>query len=160
MASDPRRVAACGLVAAVLAGCGPPPPAFAPATGRVTLDGRPLAGVVVRFFPDPDAHGRAGPVAMGETDDDGRFELNSVTGVRGVVVATHRVTVAEPEPEPPLPAELRGQAPPRPRPKRKPGEPPRFPPVYTDLAKTPLPPVEVRPDQPHFDLDLQSAAGR
>jgi hypothetical protein len=71
-------VAALGLGAAVVAlpgGCkksSPPEPATV--RGSVTFRGRPLAGGLVVFSPDPD-RGGSGKPARGDIDPDGRFEL-------------------------------------------------------------------------------------
>jgi len=52
-----------------LAGCGGPN--AAKVAGRVTLDGQPLANATVTFHPV----GKAGAIAYGTTDADGRYEL-------------------------------------------------------------------------------------
>ena len=66
-------------------GCGGPDNAaelaflkdLVPATGRVTLDGKPLSGATVSFVPDITVEG--GRMAMAITDANGAYEL--VTGV-------------------------------------------------------------------------------
>ena len=83
--APPRRTAAAALLAAAAvlaalfaAGCGGRPTAdysilrLAEAGGRVTLDGQPLEGAVVRFHP-ADGSPR---YAYGQTDADGRYTLN------------------------------------------------------------------------------------
>lgn len=55
-------------VACVL-GCGEAPAALTPVTGRVTLDGRPLADAVLEFVPS------SGSPSFGRTDVHGRYEL-------------------------------------------------------------------------------------
>ena len=47
-----------------------------PATGRVTLKGKPLPGATVRFVPPITAEG--GRDAMAMTDKDGRYELSTL----------------------------------------------------------------------------------
>lgn len=69
--------------------------------GTVTLDGKPLAGVNVQFFPD------TGRPATGTTGSDGRYELSYSHGVSGAKVGPATVTIAWPDGEPgpvPVPA--------------------------------------------------------
>jgi len=62
------------LAVGLFAGCGkPPPPPIVPAEGLVRLDGRPLKHAQVRFLP-AIGYG-AEYVAVGVTDDNGRFKL-------------------------------------------------------------------------------------
>ncbi len=80
-----------GLVALFLgavAGCGGGLE-LAPASGKVTLDSRPLADAAVNFVPVD-----GGPVASGVTDDQGRFSLATVNRP-GAVPGRHRVTVTK-----------------------------------------------------------------
>ena len=61
-------------------------PKLAAADGTVNFMGKPLAGATVMFFPVK------GPMAMGISDENGKFQLS--TGVsRGVVVGTVNATV-------------------------------------------------------------------
>ena len=88
---------ALGAVASLLAGCETP---YATVKGRVTLDGKPLGGALVGFYPD---QGRG---SHGETDADGRYELrytNKKAGVPpgGCVV---RITTADANTPEKLPA--------------------------------------------------------
>ena len=72
-----RTFSLAGLLAA-LAGCADAGPKYAPVSGRVTLNGEPLAGVSVDF--QPVAAGKdadPGPGSTGKTDKDGRFTLRS-----------------------------------------------------------------------------------
>lgn len=64
-----------GIVAPLVAGC---ETRYATVKGRVTLDGRPLKGATVGFYPD---QGRG---SHGETDADGRYELRYTTKKAGV----------------------------------------------------------------------------
>ncbi len=94
------RAAALALLAAIAAGCGGGTgfPSAA-VSGRVTLDGKPLADAIVRFTPtaDPAAKGKAahesGPDSAGITDADGRFTLSIGDGSRGATVGPNRVTI-------------------------------------------------------------------
>jgi len=64
-------------------------------SGRVTLDGKPLADVRVGFQPDS---GKAdpGPGSAGVTDDDGRYTLQAVSASNktGAVVGKHIVRMS------------------------------------------------------------------
>jgi hypothetical protein len=56
--------------------------------GHVTLDGKPLAGVVVSFQPI-----NGGRQSSGETDDQGSYELIYIRDIQGAKVGKHRVAV-------------------------------------------------------------------
>jgi hypothetical protein len=75
-------------------GCTGAPPALAEVHGKVTLNGAPLAGAVVTFYPDTEAI-ESPHYSRGITDDAGvyQLELASVDGKRGAVVGKHRVVV-------------------------------------------------------------------
>jgi hypothetical protein len=83
-----------GLLALALVGCGKKSN-IVPVSGRVTLDGQPLANVAVNF--GPQTGGLDGAyAAYGKTDADGRFALKLVDdGQRGATVGTNRVTLNE-----------------------------------------------------------------
>lgn len=82
------------LVALAIGGCArKPDPVLVPASGVVTLDGTPLAHVLVRFSPAERGISAAW-ISEGTTDDLGHYELVSPMGP-GAVVGTHRVTVSE-----------------------------------------------------------------
>lgn len=90
----PRRRAAWPsgplLVAALCAGCGTRPPATAPVTGRVLLDGQPLAAAAVLFEPV-----EGGVPARGSTGPDGTFTLNTFARGDGALLGRHRVAVSK-----------------------------------------------------------------
>jgi hypothetical protein len=82
------------LAAAALAGCSDPYP-LAPVSGKVTLGGAPLGEARVGF--EPIRKGKridAGPGSYGVTDEEGRFELESLYGDRGAVIGEHRVWIS------------------------------------------------------------------
>ena len=82
------------LFAVVIGGCArKPDPVLVPASGVVTLDGKPLAHGLVRFSPTERGISAAW-ISEATTDDLGRYELVSPMGP-GAVVGTHRVTVSE-----------------------------------------------------------------
>lgn len=69
-----------------------------PVSGRVTLDGNPLANVGITFVPlaedkqDPNI----GPGSLGKTDADGHFTLQTVEGDKGAVPTEHIVRMSAP----------------------------------------------------------------
>ena len=82
------------LVAVLVGGCArKPDPVLVPASGVVTLDGKPLAHVLVRFSPTERGISAAW-ISEGTTDNEGRYELVSPMGP-GAAVGTHQVTVSE-----------------------------------------------------------------
>jgi len=82
------------LLAVVIGGCArKPDPVLVPASGVVTLDGKPLAHGLVRFSPTERGISAAW-ISEGTTDDEGRYELVAPMGP-GAVAGTHRVTVSE-----------------------------------------------------------------
>lgn len=75
--------------ALVLSGCGLPSdyPVLGHVAGTITLDGRPVEGASVSFFPTQ------GRPSSGSTDARGRYDLCFVNNVRGAAVGTHRVSI-------------------------------------------------------------------
>lgn len=68
-----------------------------PVSGRVTLNGKPLAGAVVTFQPRGNSKEPrpAGTGSIGHTDEQGRFSLRMVEPNKpGAVVGDHTVTIA------------------------------------------------------------------
>jgi len=65
-------------------------------TGRVTLDGQPLAGARLTFQPErgPNAGLLSGPEAHGETDENGYYTLRTVFDDRGGTIGRNRVTIS------------------------------------------------------------------
>ena len=75
------------------AGCGKSN--YAPVSGRITMNGKPLANAAVVFSPIPDiGSSSAGPGSGATTDADGRYTL-LITGTttRGAVIGKHKVQV-------------------------------------------------------------------
>lgn len=88
----PRRLLiAAGML--MLCGCSNEPYAFAPVSGKVTLDGQPLAEAHVSFQP---LEGRdPGPGSYGQTNAQGEYALKVVgTDRAGAVVGKHRVAIS------------------------------------------------------------------
>jgi hypothetical protein len=82
-----------GLVI-VAAGCGGGRRTV-PVSGRVTLDGQPLADAQVIFRPDSKEL-YPGPASHGKTDAQGQFILRTVDGHNGAVVGPHKVRISIP----------------------------------------------------------------
>ena len=78
------------LLIAIISGCDRGL-AVAPATGTVTLDGRPVAEAGVLFTPV-----EGGPAATGGTDASGRFNLRTANR-DGAMVGKHLVTITKKE---------------------------------------------------------------
>lgn len=93
-----RRVLWAAAVLAATAGCGDGGPVLQPVHGRVTLDGRALAGKTLRFVPEP---GTPGVGAGATTDADGKYTLLSTRpgatrDMPGTPAGAYRVVVVEP----------------------------------------------------------------
>lgn len=80
-----------------IAGCGGESVEVAPVSGRVTLNGQPVANHFVGFQPvSGAASGAIG--SSGVTDSEGRFTLKTVDGKHeGAVVGKHQVIIAPKE---------------------------------------------------------------
>lgn len=77
------------LLPVLLLGCGGDAPApTVPVTGRLTFEGKPVAGASIDFVP---GEGRAPAIAI--TDENGEFELSTFSQGDGAVIGTHTVTV-------------------------------------------------------------------
>jgi hypothetical protein len=84
------------LVLAAALGCsGSKPYKTAAVSGRVTLDGQPLAGARLTFTPERTAGEGllSGPESHGETDADGRYSLMTVFKDRGATIGRNRVMI-------------------------------------------------------------------
>jgi len=138
-----------------LAGCGGSDFQVAAVSGKVTLDGAPLAGAKVVLLPQAHADdGMAGPTSYGFTDETGRYTVQTVNLLSksrspGAVVGTHRVAVTtlttEPDPNDPVSRDLLKT-------------PEIIPAPYNDLRQSPLR-LEVPPegtDQANFDLETRT----
>jgi hypothetical protein len=84
------------LILAAALGCsGSKPYRTAAVSGRVTLDGKPLAGARLTFTPERTARDGllSGPESHGETNADGRYSLTTVFKDRGATVGRNRVMI-------------------------------------------------------------------
>jgi hypothetical protein len=71
---------------------------FAPVSGKVTLDGKPLANATVSFQPIAEEESAiAGVGSTGKTNENGEFALTAATGEKGAVVGKHRVVITKVE---------------------------------------------------------------
>jgi hypothetical protein len=67
------------------------PPDTVPVTGHVKLDGYPIEGVDVVFFP-----AEGGRPALGVTDDSGKFTLSTFESADGAIPGNHNVAISSP----------------------------------------------------------------
>jgi hypothetical protein len=91
----PRACLVWVVPALLLAGCGGSAQ-IVPVSGRVTLDGRPLANATVTFVPVAAAAGKDPlPSSVGTTDENGHYSLvlNSGGQTSGAVAGTHKVII-------------------------------------------------------------------
>jgi hypothetical protein len=101
----------------LLGGCSSEPYQVAPVSGRVTLNGKPLAKASVTFAPVPTkGSDEPGPSSAAITDSDGRFTLKTIGKDKaGAVVGKHLVRIAllgdTPAPADDRPIQERGQLP-------------------------------------------------
>ena len=68
---------------------------FAPVSGKVTLNGDPLAHATVSFIPvGKPGSIEAGEGSTGKTNEQGQFKLTSSTGKWGALIGKHRVSIS------------------------------------------------------------------
>lgn len=85
-----------GLVLGTLAcaiQCGCNNAKYGEVTGQVTLDGKPLPGVAVRFEDE------RGSSTIARTDESGKYVLQYTVHQMGAPVGKHKVTIFTPAPE-------------------------------------------------------------
>jgi hypothetical protein len=83
------NLALCAILLMLFLGCSRGnQPELGNVHGRVTIDGKPLSGVVVSFQPI-----QGGRQSSGETDDQGGYELIYLRDIQGAKVGKHRVAV-------------------------------------------------------------------
>jgi hypothetical protein len=105
----PRRLPLLATLALWAAGCGSGQ--FAPVSGRVTLDDKPLPNAAITFQPvAPKGESTPGPGSGGFTDADGRYTLKVIgPESRGAVVGKHKVRITPRQKGKPLPAKYGGK---------------------------------------------------
>ncbi|WP_254506719.1 DUF4198 domain-containing protein [Anatilimnocola floriformis] len=79
------------LIVVGVLGCGSKGAPLAPVTGRVTLDGQPLAGATVCFMREGSPKW-----SFGQTDADGKFALTTIAENDGAYLGLNQVTVSQP----------------------------------------------------------------
>lgn len=93
-------------VSVLLTGCNPAPtgPATVPVTGEVSLDGKPVEGALVLFFPADKSAGIK--TSSAETDAEGKFTLSThvegTTYKPGAQAARYEVAVEKRDQSAPL----------------------------------------------------------
>jgi hypothetical protein len=89
-----------GLLATVLAGCGPGNGLIlGRVQGKVRYKGEPVKYGTVSFVPDV-SKGSDGPIAMGNIKDDGTYTLSTSDPGDGAVVGHHKVSIVGLDPAP------------------------------------------------------------
>jgi len=144
------RLSCAALLVAVL-GCGGPDgdaPDLVPVSGTVTLDGEPVSGVMVNFFPEGPTTGST--LCYGMTDDSGRYELQDSQGRKGTLTGKARVTCSKFVMPDGSPFTSDGEMSPE-----MAGAVEVFPPRYSDETRTELE-VDVPAGGDTFDFDLES----
>jgi hypothetical protein len=150
-----------GMGMGLLIGCGGPE--FARVSGTVTLNGKPLNDVEVRFLPDPEK-GNPGPTASAFTDRQGHYELRCERPPKnGTILGFHRVcilditAIARSRGMPGGPDVVAGAPGADKAPAGIPiGPAPRVPAVYNNVSLTPFRDIEVKPGAQTLDLDVKS----
>ncbi len=89
-----------GIGIVMVLGCNKGSQQFAPVSGKVTLNGQPLANATVSFQPIAKQGIEAGPGSTAKTNDKGEFTLKVSTGKLGAVVGKHRVIISSLEAKP------------------------------------------------------------
>lgn len=85
-----------GLTVVLAFGCGSGK--FVPVSGKVTLNGKPLANATVAFQPVGGANPlETGPGSAGRTNENGEYTLTTGKGAKGAVVGKHQVLISAPE---------------------------------------------------------------
>ncbi|HZZ81665.1 MAG TPA: hypothetical protein VFE62_24400 [Gemmataceae bacterium] len=87
-----RQLLAIGFIF-ILVGCGGV--STVPVSGKVILDGKPLAGATVTFTP-AENKGAPGPSSSGVTDASGQYSLALTTdsNIKGAVVGKHKISIS------------------------------------------------------------------
>jgi hypothetical protein len=112
-----RRSLPLVFLSLLLAGCSSEPYKIVAVSGRVTLNGKPLANASVTFAPVASGDNtEPGPSSAAITDGDGRYSLTVIGQNRtGAMVGKHKVRIAltgsNPDPADDRPVAERGQLP-------------------------------------------------
>jgi len=82
-----KQILALFLLLLTCAGCGPGGPDIASVSGRVTMDGKPLAHATIVFSPE---NGRP---AGARTDENGNYTLNFTEGRQGAIPGPNTIQI-------------------------------------------------------------------
>ena len=88
-------VLACSGYLCCHVGCGRPEAKLVPATGTLTIDGKPTAGILVQFVPKTLDEAVVAPTSQAITDDAGKFDLFTTKNQRGAIEGVHVVTLVD-----------------------------------------------------------------
>jgi hypothetical protein len=127
----------CVPLLLILGGCSSNAVELGTVHGRVIMQGRPLADVVVTFVPELPSQEKL-PISIGTTDADGNYCLSTDEGLPGAVVGTHRVTVEELRPGNPAGDNSREAQDQQPVVPRSVQPPPRVPERYRTAGTSPI----------------------
>jgi hypothetical protein len=136
-----RFLPLAGVVCCLLAGCGQK---VTPVRGTVLIDGKPVSkGTQVVFVPEGDT-----PMAATSTDENGRFELQDVQRLGGLLPGKYKVVLSNYENFVPFPYNASADNPSDPvldkyyrdleRLKTQPPKPGMLPHIYAEAGTTPL----------------------
>lgn len=82
----------------LIAGCSGAGGTIAPVSGKVTMDGKPVAGLEVVFSPlAVEGNSSPGPWSNAVTDADGSFKLKTRHGKTGALIGKHEVIFEYPD---------------------------------------------------------------
>jgi hypothetical protein len=83
-----------GFVVLLALGCGGKK--FAPVSGVVKLNGKPLVGATVSFTPFKGEEEIEAPTSsVGKTNENGEYTLEATTGQHGALVGKHKVAISK-----------------------------------------------------------------
>ena len=83
-----KLLSICAVIVVSAVGCGPSRPKTVPVTGVVTLDGKAVEGASVMLAPQGE-----GRPALGMTDKEGKFALQTFESGDGAILGKHQLTV-------------------------------------------------------------------
>ncbi len=84
----------------ILAGCSGKSndlPALAEVTGQVTLDGNPLPGAIIDFYPQGAVEKKQSRASSAATDSEGKYSLMYNNDTAGAILGDHMVRISKTE---------------------------------------------------------------
>ena len=173
-----RRGLCIGVLAGALlgagSGCGGSGPKLYKVSGKVTLDGVPVAGAGVHFEPTTESGAAGAQGADGITGADGVYNLTTFTTNDGAIPGDYKVSVKKPKTLQPVVDAPTGGTDPgamvdlykkamqpgkeKSRPKSSPGEENELPADYANPEKSGLK-CQVPPPGGKFDIPLRKGGG-